>query len=100
MNTKFTAGPWTAGDYSPVGIPVWAKYGIVATCQTRLDGNEPQGMNHDVRQANARLIAAAPELLQELRKALEIIEGEYPANDEIAAPVIASIKAAIAKATD
>lgn len=48
--------------------------------------------------ADARLIAAAPELLEALRVALEIIEGEYPADDEIAAPVVSKIRAAIAKA--
>lgn len=47
---------------------------------------------------DAHLIAAAPDLLAALRRALEVIEGEYPADDEIAAPVIAQCREAIAKA--
>jgi hypothetical protein len=46
-----------------------------------------------------RLNAVAPELLKATIRALEIIEGEYPADDEIAAPVMAELRAAIAKAT-
>ena len=48
--------------------------------------------------SNAHLIAAAPELLRELKRAYEVIEGEYPSDDEIAGPVMESVKAAINKA--
>ena len=38
------------------------------------------------------------ELLEAAKLGLEVIEGEYPADDEIAAPVMDKIKAAINKA--
>jgi len=44
-------------------------------------------------------IAAADELLAVAIRALEIIEGEYPVDDEIAGPVITELRAVIAKAT-
>jgi hypothetical protein len=84
MNAKHTRGPWKVHtDDENCGI-----YTVHAKESIYPDNDE----------ANARLIAAAPELLKELEAALEIIEGEYPADDEIAAPVMKKIRAAIAKA--
>ena len=47
---------------------------------------------------NVKLIEAAPALLAALFKAENIISGEYPEDDEIAAPVLKEIRAAITKA--
>jgi hypothetical protein len=53
MSEKSTNGPWDiAGNYAVV----WHKDVVVATCP--VDGGAPD----DVRHANARLIALAPEL--------------------------------------
>lgn len=60
---EHTAGPWThvTGDGSVgtvEGVDGWA----VALAQSR-----PNDPRHEERQANARLIAAAPELLEALQ---------------------------------
>lgn len=72
MQIKYTPGPWTQG---------WSKNGIDCVW---LDGKtEPvSGMGDDndwidcVTEANARLIAAAPQLLEASMRVLEWFEAE------------------------
>jgi hypothetical protein len=70
MNTKHTPGPWVQAEYS--------KLDIVANGDTFI-ATARDGLNGIAREraiANARLIAAAPELLA----ALESLVAEYEPN--------------------
>ena len=107
MTQQYTKGPWEFTDGN-AGYEIHSKNLIVAHITT-----EPNAVHED---GNARLIAAAPELLEALEKALEMLEelkiesgrgidwgeedafrmGEWFERDEIAAMKIAG--AAIAKA--
>lgn len=92
MSTKHTPGPWTTeknehgywvGATNPTNKPV---------CDVHLfciDNREPQVFSHDETLANARLIAAAPEMLE----ALQGVVGRSPDD------WYEKVQAAIAKAT-
>lgn len=85
--SKHTPGPWTAE-----GITVWSarerrKFGPVADVNPRGDENEEN--------ADARLIAAAPELLHALRGHLAWYEGDTSIDEDV---LIRLTRAAIAKA--
>lgn len=75
MSSKHTPGPWKwSGEYThPCGKPAWTLlgrhglYGIL-TCD---QGSAPQDLNDE---ANARLIAAAPDLLEALTKKVQDAE--------------------------
>jgi hypothetical protein len=100
---KHTPGPWFVPTHP--GNPqtgVWAKGGdvFIATCSsasTSLEGNR----------ANAKLIAAAPELLEALSDALEFVADQEDVRDghdgqpvpNKAMSLASDIRAAIAKAT-
>lgn len=76
MSDKHAPGPWTMTVYPP------DDYGAEDSCAYIDDGNGkhvahclPLSKNNDqLRDANARLIAAAPELLEALRMWLDIHE--------------------------
>jgi glutamate dehydrogenase/leucine dehydrogenase len=63
--TKHTPGPWVA-------VGTWVehpgKVADICTCATRMFGQEKLGRTYDEECANARLIAAAPEMLEALRE--------------------------------
>lgn len=100
MTTKHTPGPWIWTDrfYTMSGEPCMTllgdneSYGILCT-----DGisNSPQGIGNE---ANARLIAAAPELLEALREIMADLDANYGC---ITQPHerIGRARAAISKAT-
>lgn len=69
---KFTPGPWRVRT-GTFGDVVDANNAAVAIAQVRNDdaGNYVNGSGQPVRQANARLIAAAPELYEALEVILE-----------------------------
>lgn len=80
---KHTEGPWIAAPYSSVvGAPVVSASGRPVARVTYFnlgDGFE----NHDNESAaNARLIAAAPELLEALRDCLNRFVEAFPAASE------------------
>ena len=83
---------------------VYSGYEISVKDNTWPNGSRPiarttnTGKDVAAFKANAHLIAAAPELLEACKKGLEVIEGEYPADDEVAKPVMDFIRAAINKA--
>lgn len=101
---KHTPGPWTAGDI--IRAPSKTKYASDGRGICKLYSETRKQLVNE-QQANARLIAAAPELLEELRRALEFLRGDAarlmrdgafePHN--ILRRQIRSVEAAIAKAT-
>lgn len=67
MTDKFTKGPWTAADEVVVVTPHTHGYSTwIANCAVG-------GASGDERKANAKLVAAAPSLLE----ALEALFGSY-----------------------
>ena len=65
MITKHTPGPWSIDPNDPAGITADCDGLVVAEIPY---GDEEYGMrHHEVNEANARLIAAAPDLLNALR---------------------------------
>ncbi len=100
MDTKHTPGPWLAAakPSSRVGLP------IVSTVNGRSIAGVTFFMlgeafsNHDKESdANARLIAAAPELLEALDA---LLNGDHPNRQYVNGhPAAAKARAAIAKAT-
>ena len=87
MSTQHTPGPWKLDGAANTGdLDIISPTGRIAMvdCEFSVE-------TEDVLTANARLIAAAPDLLHALRDAVEILEGTG---------LDASIqRAAIAKAT-
>ncbi len=101
---KHTPGPWKAYDAAAYGTHI--KHGSM-TGQCIAAVHLYQGLSVETYAANARLIAAAPELLEALHSAYAFInreyhdpeaavEGEYVTRE--ARPIWAKICAAIAKA--
>lgn len=100
MNAKHTPGPWTHGTHNH-------RKAVYAVCRypipiAYVGGN---GQPHETETANARLIAAAPAMLEALRKTLGLAEAYYrtlpddgAAQDHYMAEVIAPARAAIARA--
>jgi hypothetical protein len=85
MNTKHTPGPWVLRDGTPLFRVVGGEH------RTTVAGD----ISND---ANARLIAAAPDLLAAL-EAIEAYEDSEPAPGTREAEISAMRRAAIAKAT-
>lgn len=87
-DTQHTPGPWFA---TPDSYAVYERdgYGYRGDTMCALPGGDPA-----IRAANARLIAAAPELLAALQAVLPYLGGTV-----IFAPEQAAARAAIAKAT-
>lgn len=98
---KHTPGPWTSEDISFkhdafYGIPIIEAatgYGMATAWQ--VDNVKAS----DTQRANARLIAAAPDLLAALVAAYAEIDGLHWTNDRVEG-VLAAARAAIAKATN
>jgi hypothetical protein len=98
---SYTLGPWTTNlfdsDFVDVEAPLEGDIvGIVATCPTGDYGR-------DAAEANARLIAAAPDLLRllgawaaECRQYVDPSTGD-PEGDDILAPVLLETDALIAR---
>ena len=88
MSTQYTPGPWRIGTPPPNGEQtIGALNGLMVAVATT-------GVEMEVTEANARLIAAAPELLEALQSVLDNCldsEGLCAAH--------AKARAAIAKAT-
>lgn len=84
--SKHTPGPWRIGNLASydgyTGQPyrnVWAGQGEAATVVARAIRSEG-AMTNDV-DADARLIAAAPDLLEALRKHVELHDGDCICED-------------------
>jgi hypothetical protein len=97
----YTPGPWTANQSDADFVDVEAPFegdivGIVATCPTGDYGR-------DAAEANARLIAAAPDLLRllgiwvaECRQYFDLATGNRE-GDDILAPVLLETDALVAR---
>lgn len=89
-----TPGPWTQHSHAP--FSVWAGDIQVAACKSLDDGSYLSTNKSGVAEANARLIAAAPDLLDALNNFLECHnEGRIPT-----AAALNRAEAAIDKATN
>ena len=77
MKTQHTPGPWFQ-HHSDVSIRVCdGAHDSQDGCKTIAEA-EIIGYDREVSQANARLIAAAPEVLYALENLLALVEGECP----------------------
>lgn len=97
MTTQHTPGPWSIQGDGILLHPVTKAQLLTTRIETYLgtfeildETNEPQ--------ANARLIAAAPELLEALKIAMHYMEGD--SDDEREGMDYATIEEAIAKASN
>lgn len=119
MNTKHTPGPWTlhpCNDGRPQAVDMghegesfvaWTftvgkGETIVADCSAYSNGNRGRGYRRASTrgevEANARLIAAAPDLLEALQKVLAFAETPVSMSADHDG-ILAEVRAAIAKAT-
>ena len=81
--------------------PAQCGHNVYATSRIAHLPDQYLGIEGGDSAANARLIAAAPDLLAACRAALQLIEEPYPdADDYFDAEVAASLIAAIEQATD
>lgn len=97
MNTKHTPGPW---QYDGMWSLIMAgKYEIAAIHAARFAEETSRRKRLDEVQANARLIAAAPELLEACKRALSAIEALPPRLNEDRYEPMMLLSRAIAKAT-
>jgi hypothetical protein len=100
MSTKHTPGPWTNhGRIAQTGLPhsaVAAKT-LIARVYSEAFGDEAQ------EEANARLIAAAPELLEQLRVTVLYLRSACMVMDsesrQMALETVKEARGVIAKAT-
>lgn len=110
MKTQHTPGPWTIDvwDYSHANPPrkelnVQSATLLLATVAWDEGKENPFTVQNETAQANARLIAAAPDLLEALQEIAErgLVEG-YNSADALRLRLVATqsiARAAIAKAT-
>ena len=94
MTSKHTPGPW-AHHNTPTPF-IYVNAGGLPICQIYTSTAHGQSMGEQF--ANARLIAAAPELLEALQKMLPELRGLSIVSDT-AAEMLREAEAAIAKAT-
>lgn len=97
METKHTPGPWRQDSLG--GTSIWAEPrggACIADCEADSFSGRTQSRPLDERVANARLIAAAPELLAVAQYVVD--RAEWQRWDEKDA-LLVMVRAAIAKAT-
>ena len=102
MSAKFTPGPWHANwtrlNGKAIGFHVADEtHGSIRHICEFYDGTE--AMPPEEVEANARLIAAAPELLGVLERAIRRLEIAHANGDSIMREWIVDARAALAKAT-
>jgi len=87
MNTKHTPGPWSINRYDTYDKDI-----VIREPGVRVDFDD---VDQDEQEANARLIAAAPELLEALNAMMDGYDESYTQDQ----PPNKAARAAIAKAT-
>ena len=98
MNTaKHTPGPWIVRDFDGSIGTVETNSGIAVAQAQGIYPMTPQ--NHYIREANARLIAAAPELLEALERIAGFTLSQFMGPHDMALECVLTAKAAITKAT-
>lgn len=104
--SRHTVGPWAmdqvAGGFN-VGVTKTTETFAVWQRIARVGGELDEHSSKDVQQANACLIAAAPDLLAACREALNVATVKldiYAASEVKQKEVVALIEDAIAKATE
>ncbi len=93
-----TPGPWILSACSRHGFVIWAESGDESVVQTVDDYGRIGPIDSE---SNARLISAAPELLDALERGLPSIEHCYHTNDDPTGALwdaVVRARAAIAKA--
>jgi len=106
MSAKHTPGPWqrignkvfalTPSERQEPGWPTEInRFG----CYIQRENREPCGAPDDELEANARLIAAAPELLEALQMLMPQAPNAWAENDPYSVAMWDNAAAAIAKAT-
>lgn len=98
MKTTHTPGPWHVIDHALPGINYEDRM-IVDDCGNRIALVRGDGVAASIREANARIIAAAPDLLEACEAALCVHDVFSTATTPRLLPEVADIlRAAIAKA--
>ena len=102
MNAKHTPGPWNIGSSDlPVSRMSIHCKGHKDSCHSTVAlmvSRGAIGISHDEEFANARLIAAAPDLLKALEDCVAVMDREL-AGLKVIQPELSAARAAIAKAT-
>ena len=101
MSAQHTPGPWQ------VAVDIFDNDGMPETAIQAMNGGATVAValdfglnNPDMRQANARLIAAAPDLLEALQELVSIVAiHQFSTNNKFAWAEMECARAAIAKAT-
>lgn len=94
--SKYTPGPWEIERYSDGLIQIVGDVRIVSDDEENVTTVVEAVARGD--EANARLIVAAPELLEALQD-LDALRGPFPPSDEAVEAAWRKASAAIAKAT-
>lgn len=89
--SKHTPGPWTIEPFDNFDKSI-----VIREPGVAVDNDD---VNHAEAAANARLIAAAPDLLAALRECLTVIDPEADPTHRSNREILAQARAAIAKAT-
>jgi hypothetical protein len=95
VTAKHTPGPWTYSGDSDGDFIVWAGEGFLANVggsfiNAVVEDPQKELVAFDCEQANARLIAAAPELLEACKRAVQLLKG-CGANVDEDEPILAAI---------
>lgn len=103
---KHTPGPWVVlpeesgrGYIRVRGGRLGARYKIANVCAPIYDGSELAQREDSESRANARLIAAAPDLLSALQVVVEQWTAQFERRGHLAPPWCKQARTAIAKAT-
>ena len=98
--TKHTPGPWSISSACKNAINAERNNKLIGIGTTYHDPDSVYFIGQDEAIANARLIAAAPELLAACEEVIEgMIDGKNSTNKNVTMYAIQMVKSAIAKAT-
>ena len=100
MSAQHTPGPWRLYQGPLLYVEADGHLGPIAELRSRLDVGYLHPLVAETREANARLIAAAPDLLEACKLIVSAFDALAPASAARNEPMqINAARAAIAKAT-